>query len=280
MTKYRIMSNNQWKNDKNLPAWQERGLDCSASVRAKGFAAVFKETLPDIVGMQEVSPLMAQELMVELCKANLPYALLWGKDTPIIYRKDKFEVIDSDFALYTEEIDGLEGKFNNDATKSYLVTVFRDKGSKKQLVFATTHLWWMSSNPEKWHYYPFSDEAREYQIQLVAKRVNDYCKKYDCSAVLVGDFNAVADSEAVRYLLNGGYKNAHDEAIEYACSDNGLHPCGNDGYKPYEPKDFSFAIDHIFVKNFMGRVLCYDRYITDEYLLLSDHFPVYIDIEV
>ena len=38
-------------------------------------------------------------------------------------------MIDSDFALYPEEIDGLEGKFNNDATKSYLITVFRDKES-------------------------------------------------------------------------------------------------------------------------------------------------------
>ncbi len=279
MEKLRLMSNNQWKNDANLPAWKERGLDCSAKVRAKGFADVYESVLPDVVGLQEVSPCMAEELMTELYAKGLTYALIWGKDTPIIYRTDKFEVVDSSFLLYSEKVPNLDGKFNNEKTKSYAVAVFRKKSDGTCFVFATTHLWWMSSNPEKWHYYPNSDEAREYQIKLVVDKVGEFCKKYSCSSVLVGDFNTTADSKAVKYVLNSGFYNAHEVATKYACSDNGLHPCGNNGFEPYEPKDFSFAIDHIFVKGEI-KVDSYCRFISNAYLALSDHFPVYIDVEI
>lgn len=280
MANYKLMSNNLWKTDDNQPAWIEKGWDCCAEIRGEGFAKVYASVLPDIIGLQESSERMIEKIMSDLDKAGLPYALLEGKDTPIIYRKDKFEVLDYAFHLYSKTIEGLEGEFNNGNTKSYTIALFREKEENKTFVFATTHLWWMSSNPEKWHYYPNSDEAREHQIKLVANHVIEFSKKYNCPAVVVGDFNTTADSKAVQYLLNNGYDNAHDRATDYACSDNGTHPCGPKGVEPYEPKDFSFAIDHLFVKGEDITVKKYYRFISKEYEFLSDHFPVLIDVEI
>lgn len=82
MSKLRLMSNNQWKIDRNLPNWEGMGLDCSAAAREAGFAEVYALTAPDVVGLQEVSPLMVDELMGNLQRLNLPYAILWGRDTP------------------------------------------------------------------------------------------------------------------------------------------------------------------------------------------------------
>lgn len=46
MAKLRLMTHNQWKCDKNQPAWEEQGYDCSAAVRAQGFVRVYRETTP------------------------------------------------------------------------------------------------------------------------------------------------------------------------------------------------------------------------------------------
>jgi len=54
----RLMTHNLWDCDENTPAWAERGADCSAAVRSQGILRVYRETCPDIIGCQEVSPLI------------------------------------------------------------------------------------------------------------------------------------------------------------------------------------------------------------------------------
>lgn len=53
------MTHNVWRKDDNMPAWEEKGYDCSAVARIKGHLRVYSETLPDIIGYQEMSPRMA-----------------------------------------------------------------------------------------------------------------------------------------------------------------------------------------------------------------------------
>lgn len=176
------MSHNVWKCDDNQPAWEEKGLDCSAPVRSKGMVRVYTETHPDIIGFQEMSYVMSEKIIGGLLNQGYRYALLWGKDTPILYRQYRLELLDSDFLLYPMEIPGYDGQFNNQDTKSWCIGVFRDK---------------------------------------------------------------------------------------------------TDGYKPYVNKPFEKAIDHILVKfapeNFVRR---FERYTLEYYLPLSDHSPVFADIEL
>lgn len=280
MGKMRLMSHNQWKCDDNFPDWEKMGMDCSAETRIRGFVQVYREIQPDIVGCQEVSAVMADKLIRYLAEDGQRYALLWGRDTPILYRQDKFELLDSDFFLYPTEVPGYAGSFNNGGSKSWCLAVFRERESGKNFIFMTTHLWWKSSNPEKPHYQPGSAEARAYQIGLAADRISEYAKRYQCPQILVGDLNGGYESAAVQTALSRGFVHAHDVAVEYADETKGHHKCDPSGVGPYTDEPFVTGIDHILVKDVSPEfVRRFERYSPEYYLPLSDHSPVFVDVE-
>lgn len=279
--KLRIMSNNQWKCDENTGYWKDRGLDCSAKVREKGFASIYQRFNPDIIGLQEVSPLMVDYLLRNLQVLGLPFALVWGRDTPILYRRDKFELIDSDFLVYPRTVPELDGEFNNGDTKSYAVAVLRTKEEGKMLGIMSTHLWWKSDDPTVSHYQPNSGLARAYQIGIAIDRLNELAADYPIPQIVMGDFNTPYDSEPVKMAFSKGFQHAHDIAVEYRNETNGMHPCGPEVLEPYKPTTFSKAIDHIFVRNVPeGFVRRFEREMPEDYLVLSDHAPVWIDVEL
>jgi len=279
MGQLRLMSHNVWKCDGNLPAWKEKGEDCSSPARAKGMVRVYTETRPDVIGCQEMSALMADELLCGLAEKGQRYALLWGRDTPILYRQDRLELLDSDFRIYPTELPGWKGEFNNSGTKSWCIAVFRDKTDGRKLIFMSTHLWWMSSDPASLDYQAGSDEARVWQLNLAMDRLEQMQAEYGCPAVLVGDLNAAYSAPVIRSALSRGYAHAHNIAADYADEDWGYHYCFGDGYKPYVKAPFEKAIDHILVKfapeNFVRR---FERYTPEYYLPLSDHSPVFADV--
>jgi len=281
MGNLRIMSHNVWKCDNNLPAWEANHEDCSAHARARGMVQVYTETQPDIIGFQEMSPLMADEIIRGLAARGLRYALLWGRDTPILYRQDRLELIDSDFLLYPTEVPGWAGEFNNQGTKSFCLAVFRDKADGRELIFLSTHLWWMSAEPGVKDYRAGSEEARAYQLNLAMDRLETYHAKYHCPVIAVGDLNADYDKPVIQSALSRGFVHAHHIATEFADQDWGYHYCFGDGYKPYVKAPFEKAIDHILVKyaadDFIRR---FERYTPDYYLPLSDHSPVFVDAKL
>lgn len=284
MSKLRLMSHNQWQNDNNTPEWEKNGEDCSAAVREKGFVRVFGETKPDIIGCQEVSGIMADEMMRGLGAAGMHYSLLWGRNTPIVYNRDKLELIDSDFSLYPEELPDREGTFNDAMSKSWNVGVFRVKEDGGILIFMTTHLWWKSDDPNVDWYQPYSGEARVYQMSLAIKKLAELQKKYNAPAFLVGDLNTTYADSPVQYALKNGFVHTHDVATEYVDESNGWHPCYPYGYSGYiEGGNFSTAIDHILLRDtdFAAvTVRRFERYSPEYYLPLSDHSPVYVDISL
>ena len=281
MGQLRIMSHNVWKCDSNRPEWEAKGEDCSAIVRAKGMVRVYTETCPDIIGCQEMSFVMADEIIRGLAEQGQRYALLWGRDTPILYRQDRLELLNSDFLMYPVEFPGWEGEFNNDGTKSWCIAVFRDKTDGKNLIFMTTHLWWKSSDPASADYLAGSDEARVYQLDMAMNRLEELQAEYNCPVILVGDLNAEYSKPVIQNALNRGYAHAHNIATEFADEDWGYHYCFGDGYKPYVKAPFEKALDHILVKfapaDFVRR---FERYTPDYYLPLSDHSPVFADVVI
>ena len=282
MSKLRLMSQNQWNCVNNNEFWAERGEDCSAEVRMKGHVRILKELLPDIVGGQEVNAQMQKYLKYYCMDENLPYTQIWGSFTPLIYRADKLELLDSDFLLYPETVDGYEGCFNDVRSKSCNLGVFRNKESGKVFVFATTHLWWKSSDPNAGHYQHGSDEVRAMQIASAIEMIEKYQRKYDgCPVFLVGDLNAVYEAKAVQYALQEkGFSHAHDIAA-YANEENGYNGCGPRKIGVWDHKPFKTAIDHILVRDLpAGAIERFDRYTPDYYLLLSDHAPIYVDVEL
>ena len=287
MGRIRLMTHNVWWADENQPAWAEKGEDCSAAVRVKGLVRVYRETEPDVIGGQEVSALMADLLKEELSAAGKNYTLIWGRCTPILYRSDKLELLESEFGTYPEKIPGFDGTFNDARSKSWNLGVFRIKENGEKFIFVTTHLWWRKSPVEAADFESDkcllgSDEAREYQIASVLEKIEKYREKYQCPAVLVGDMNCPYPSLAMQYVRSKGFRHAHDIAVEFAEEAVGYHYCFADGYeKTYYDRPFETAIDHIYVigekENAVKR---FERYSPEYYLPISDHSPAYMDIEM
>ena len=282
MSLLRLMTHNQWKNDHNRPDWEKQGKDCSASCRMRGFVRVYRETLPDVIGCQEVSAVMADKLIRYAAEEGLVYALLWGRDTPILYRQDKLELVDSVFGLYPDAVPGYEGVFNNEKTKSYNIAVMRVKESGRLFLFASTHLWWKSGDPRSSYYQPHSDEARAYQMSLLIERIEQLRQKYGCPAIIVGDLNTGYRTPTIEAAFANGYLHAHDIATDFSDEEVGYHACFAWGYHDYyDQRPFETAIDHILLRDMpLGAVKRFARFSPDYYLPLSDHSPAYIDVEI
>lgn len=280
MTKLRLMSNNVWWCTSNTEAWAAMGADCSNEVRSVGFARVYEELQPDIIGLQECAARMYPHLFTVLAEQDSPYAVLWGKDTPILYRKDKFQLVDSHVLIYPEEVPGLEGSFNNLKTKSYAMAVLRLKETGEALVFGTTHLMYRSGDPASPSYLPGVNEARAWQLGQMMDKAEGFQKKYDCPAVLVGDLNTWPVSLALNNARERGFLHAHDIATDHAEEISGMHKCDQSGYdtQPHEG-GFARSIDHILVKGALT-VRRFERFHPDYYMPLSDHFPTYVDVEL
>lgn len=279
MNQLRVMSNNLWYCDQNRPAWAAKGLNCSAAVRAQGFAKVYAQLQPDVISLQECSALMADKLMQQFRQLGLRYVLIWGHDTPILYRADVFDLVDSAYYLYPESFPGHEGSFNNGDTKSYLAAVLRCKADGQLLIVATTHLWWKSSDPTSPRYQPHSAQARAWQLGLLMDELDGLQARYSCPAIMLGDFNAGLASLTVQSAFARGWQHAHDTATEYADEGNGHHPCDDSGYQPYAPRPFEFSLDQILFRHAPeGFVRRFDRYAGEEYMALSDHLPVWADV--
>lgn len=284
MSRLRLMSQNQWNCVDNALAWAEKGLDCSAETRMRGHVRVLQELMPDIVGGQEVNAEMQKYLKLYCMEAGLPYAQIWGNYTPLIYRADKLVLLDTEYLLYPEHVEGYEGVFNDSLSKSCNLGVFQSKKDGQVFIFATTHLWWKhGSDPELSWYQAGSDQVRALQIRQAIELVGKYQEKYNhCPAILVGDLNTSYRSEAIRYALTeGGFSHAHDVAAEFAHEGKGYNVCGPDGPgKEWQQESFVQAIDHILVKGMTeGSVRRFDRYTPEYYLALSDHAPVFVDVE-
>lgn len=217
------------------------------------------------------------------------YALIWGRFTPILYRPEKLELLDTEFLTYPEELPGYEGEFNDVKSKACNVAVFRVKETGNIFVFATTHLWWKGESTEN-NYANVdsnvlygSDKAREYQIALAIEKIEGYRKKYNnCPAVFLGDMNTGYNSKAIQYAVQSGYRHARFIATDYADQTVGYHNCFGWGFETHYFDDpFENAIDHILLKGEKeGSVKRFERYSPDYYYPISDHSPAFIDFEI
>lgn len=293
MSKLRLMTQNQWNYTHNNEAWAALGLDCSAETRMKGHIQVLKDLMPDIIGGQEVNIHMQMFLKFYCLEESLPYTIVWGNMTPLIYRADKLELLDTEYILYPATVEGYEGEFNDVNSKSLNIGVFRVKEDGKVFIFATTHLWWMfdpKADDNPFFLCPVSDmtqegssEVRRLQVMQAVKLLDKYQEKYDgCPIIFVGDMNASYHSPAIRYALNeGGYTHAYHLATDYRFEECGYNACGRNAPGVWQHAPFESAIDHILVKDVPdGAISRFDRHCPDYYLTISDHAPTYIDISL
>jgi endonuclease/exonuclease/phosphatase family metal-dependent hydrolase len=240
----------------SLNAWQYR----------KEFAATcidFYET--DIVGLQEVLHHQLDDL-----KHYLPgYGALGvgrldgktkGEYSAIMYKKDRFEVLESETFWLSENPTavGLKGW---DAACERVVTWghFKDKRTGKDFYFANTH------------FDHIGQVARRESSKLLLSKLKEIVK--DKPVIITGDFNSVATSEEIKILTNESnpehLSNTYDLSPLRYGRDWSFHGFGR------VPLAKRVIIDHIFIR---GNIkthrhgIIYD--VKDNGLYLSDHNPV------
>ncbi|MBO5069707.1 MAG: hypothetical protein J6C37_05015 [Roseburia sp.] len=188
--------------------------------------------------------------------------------TPVFYKKDKFNLIDSGYLVY----DGL-----NDAnSKSVTWIVLEDKESKKRYAFASTHFWWKFRGDE--------DTKQRLQNAAQLKEVCDnIVERYNIPVVIGGDFNngknAPQCDVPYQRMLKWGFRDIRDIAEvaaeeEFTCRDG--YPILKDDETfdkcPIAPE---YCIDYIFIYgNYPVKVKKFYIETNDKALTSSDHCPL------
>ena len=236
------------------------------------------EYLPDVIGLQESAACVVpyHTFIKKYGYAEVPVKVTNSNGvnyTPLLYLKDKLEVVESGYYLYD---DGA-----GDKSKSVTWAVFKDKATGDVFAVGSTHFYWTSDDLGKSA--RIKDAA---QLADVAKKITD---KYSCPFIVGGDYNCNINSDPIKNLYSAGFENlqkispeastitTHHAYVPYNAELN-LYL---DASSVYPTKPYSSAIDHALVYNKSTLSPKLFSVLTHDYTLLSsDHCPVMVDFDI
>lgn len=211
---------------------------------------------PDIMGLQEVLNGQLEYLEKRLSSyerigVGRDDGLTEGEYAPILYKRDRFELIDSGNFWLSETPS--EPSVGWDAVIKRICTyvVLEDTESNEQIHFYNTH------------FSHVGPEARSQSAQLIMdsiRSISDHCR-----VILTGDLNTRPNSSPYNIIIESGMKDSYDSRIRFG-------PVGTyNGFDVFGPH--TRRIDYIFFRGFASK-----KYVTSSELIdrnyLSDHFPV------
>lgn len=235
--------------------------------RAHLFAQQINDTLPDVLGVQELNRIWVEKLET-LLPQYAYYGVKRGGDdkeetsemSGIFYLKDKFELLESDtfwISLTPETESKFEGAGCNRIC-SYVVLKNKETG------FVFAHL--------NTHLDNSSTEAQNLGGTLIAQKAEALKSKYaNLPVVITGDFNQYPDGLAVQALKQKGFVSACDIS-ENSKTTATYHEWGK--FPHTAPIDFIFADETVKIKNYK----VHEEKIGKSYV--SDHFMITAEIEI
>lgn len=222
----------------------------------------------DVVGMQEVLHNQLQDLVA--CLPEYTYVGVGrddgktaGEYAPIFYRKDKYDLLDSNTFWLSEHPDSI-GKLGWDAVCTRIATwaKLKDKSTGKNFLVVNTH------------FDHIGTEARRNSALLIIEKIKEIAGNEP--SVMTGDFNVSEKWEAYQtitsdeFVLKDAWKIAEKKSgVEYTFHDFGRYPDSE-----REKIDFIFVTPQIKVKDaeIITAALPDSTY-------LSDHNPHMADLE-
>lgn len=221
---------------------------------------VIADYMPDSVGVQECEGIWFLTL-----KSNLPtYGIvgvgrdaglpLIGESTAILYRKDKYKLVNWGTFWLSETPDKVSMGWDAKYKRTCTWAILQNKETKEQYAHVNTHL----DNVGK--------VAREKGIELILQKA----ASFDMPVVVTGDFNLPKGSDLYKQLTAGMLTDTATIALE---ADSG---CTSHGYKDVIAGN---PIDFIFVNEKITDVKSY-KIIRDKIdgKFISDHYPIYADM--
>ena len=221
---------------------------------------VFKPLDADIINFQEYSPgweALRSELFGDEYDINLQYRKENDEATPILWKKDKFDCLKKGTFWLSEtpdimsKTDGWDDVWDCYRICSYVI--LKEKQTGKEFTVMNTH-------------FGFGDYGQVKSVGLIW----EYSKKISNNPTLItGDFNAnpntPAYNEMVKYFSDVNMQTVKDTARTF-------HGYGE------SPKnsiiDYCFIDDKI--KPLTSKIL--DTLVEGKYL--SDHYPIYFELEI
>jgi endonuclease/exonuclease/phosphatase family metal-dependent hydrolase len=222
--------------------------------------AVIKHQQPDILGVQEVTPAMRQDLQAAL----EGYAFVGrgrelggeGEGTYIVFSKARWELDADDQG--TRQLSSTPDLVGSNDWGMKWPRIFtwahlRDKKSGKFIYVFNTH-------------FPLEPKERDLSVQLLAKAIAER-KQIADPVILTGDFNACADEASMRYLLGEG-----DSPIAMRDTYQVLHPAAKAETFHAFGTNHSCKIDYVFMLGAINTRSA--RIIKEKNHFSSDHFAV------
>ena len=225
----------------------------------------------DVIGMQEVNR-VGTALFETLGDIYAPVALRHPEDkhcfTPIIYRHDRFELLEGGSQLY---------RSRGTDTKSMAWAVLSDKRNGKKLALINSHgsLILKTYNLDATNAVEGEMWRVDNVCQMLEKK-DELREKYgaDLPVFVTGDFNAHPESDSIQNMKKVLPDSADIATVSATTGINSFHGV------PARPCAEGTPIDFIFVTADAIRVLVHSIPTDETSLAISDHCPVYTDAKL
>lgn len=253
-----------------------KGVSDDASERYPYLIESILLYLPDILGMQEVRKRIYPNVIDKIsnyysvtCRAHKSGVVNY---TPILYRKDKFNVVEAG-------VEWLNARYTGTNTKSVSWAVLKCSYQDNlkigvvnlhSAVLSNKYIGYENTTQEERH--TICDTWRVDNVHQMLRIKEDIIKIHgDMPFIFMGDYNCGSDSNAYKAVINAGFNEA--ETTASTALFNGKETLHEIGEAPTD----GISIDHIFGTE----DIIFDFYSmgdTPHDLLASDHCPVFTDI--
>ena len=246
-------------------------FDKTLADRLSLIADYYRASDVDVIGMQEVNR-VGTALFDTLSDLYTPVALRHTEDkhcyTPILYRHDRFELIEGGSELY---------RMRGTDTKSMAWAVLADKSNGKKLAVINSHgsLILKSYNLEATDAVE-GEMWRVDNVRQMLEKKGELREKYGAMlpVFVTGDFNTYEHRESIQNMKKVLPDSAEVATVSATRGINSFHRV------PGQPCPAGTPIDFIFVTDDAVRVLVHHIAADETALAISDHCPVYVDAKL
>lgn len=244
----------------------EDGINCW-SMRKDSIYHFLSKEQPDVIGLQEVLCHQLQNLLTAMPNyksvgVGRDDGKTKGEYAPILYRKDKYQLLNSSTFWLSEHPDSVSRGWDAACTRIATWALLKDKLTGKKFFILNTH------------FDHVGIQARRQSALLILKRIQKLAGNYP--ALITGDLNISDEEEAYQiitsnvFVLKDCWKaTLQKEGPEYTFQDFGKRP--KDKCKKI---DFIFVTPEITVTH--AEVISSMR---NNSIYLSDHNPHFADME-
>lgn len=229
--------------------------------------AYYRACAADVIGMQEVNRVgtaLFDALADLYATPNRTHADGKHCYTPVLYRADKYDLLEGGSALY--DMRGTD-------SKSMAWVVLADRATGKRFAVINSHgsLILASYNLEATD----AVEGEQWRVdnvrQMLEKKDELRAKYGDLPIFVTGDFNTYPGKPSILAMAKVLPDSASVATVSHTDGFNSFHKAPGQVCPPGEPIDFVFVSDDVL------EVLTHNVPCDEAALAISDHCPVYVD---